>query len=295
MELNEYPMIEYRTLDSVPLEAVRECFLRAFADYFVKFSPSLEDFRGMNNMRGVDYSASMGVFEDGALTGFTLNGLGDWRGRPTAYDAGTAVIKGSRGQGYSTEIFKRLIPLLKSRGIESYLLEVIDGNDGALRLYKSLGFEVTRRFACTSLAAGAFKPGRAADVEICDVPLGGWGELRAAMEDDDGFLPSWQNSWDSLNRMPGRFTVKSAWSGRELAGYGVVAPASGSVPQLWVKSSLRGRGIGTALLAAMAAASRKDGALSWLNIEESRSDVLKFLEARGFTRTLSQYEMQRPL
>ncbi len=288
-------MIEYRTLDSVPLEAVRECFLRAFADYFVKFSPSLEDFRGMNDMRGVDYSASMGVFEDGALAGFTLNGLGDWRGRRTAYDAGTAVIKSSRGQGYSTEIFNRLIPLLKSRGIEDYLLEVIDGNDGALRLYRSLGFEVTRRFACMKLDAGAFKPGRAADVEISGVPPAGWAELRAAMEDDDGFLPSWQNSWDSLNRMPGRFAVKAAWSGGELAGYGVVSPSSGSVPQLWVKSSSRGRGIGSALLADMAGTSNKAGALSWLNIEESRSDVLDFLEARGFTRTLSQYEMQRPL
>ena len=288
-------MIEYRTLDTAPLAAVHECFLKAFADYFVKFSPGLEEFRGMNAMRGVDYAASMGVFEDGALAGFTLNGVGTWRGARTAYDAGTAVVRGSRGRGYSTEIFGRLVPLLKGRGLERYLLEVIDGNDGALRLYKSLGFEPTRRFASMKLAAGAFRTGRAAAAAVSDVTPAGWPELRAAMEADEGFLPSWQNSWDSIGRLPGNFSVKAVFLGGEPAGLGVVAPSSGGVAQLWVKRALRGRGLGTALLAALAGASRKDGALSWVNIEETRSDVLAFLEARGFARGLSQYEMERRL
>lgn len=277
------------------MEAVHKCFLEAFADYFVKVRPGLEEFRRMNIMRGVDYSASMGLFKDGALAGFTLNGVGNWRGRPTAYDAGTAVVKELRGRGHSKEIFRRLLPVLKNRGIKTYLLEVIDENAGAVRLYKSMGFEVKRRFACMKLKADAFKAGRTSAAEIQDAPRDTWSSLRAAMEGGDAFLPSWQNSWDSICRLPDNFTVKAAWHGGEPVGYGVVAPASGSLPQLWVKSSHRGRGIGTALAAALSQASRSGGALSWVNIEETRAETIAFLTARGFERGLSQYEMELPL
>ncbi|MDA8325140.1 MAG: GNAT family N-acetyltransferase, partial [Nitrospiraceae bacterium] len=273
-------MTEYITLDKLPLETVRRCFLEAFGDYFVKIAPGLEDFRRMNALRGVDYSVSMGVLEDGVLAGFTLSGVGNWRGLPTAYDAGTAVLKSSRGRGYSTGMFHRLKPLLKGRGIGLCLLEVIDGNQAAKTLYEKLGFRVTRRFVCQALKAGALRAGRPAGVEITDVPLSAWPALRAAMEGDEGFLPSWQNSWDSLRRLPDGFVVKAAWFGGEPAGYGVVAPAAGSMPQLWVRSGLRGRGIGSALIAGLAGASRKGGALSWVNIDETRADVLKFLKTQ---------------
>lgn len=279
----------------MPLEAVHKCFLEAFADYFVKVRPGLEEFRCMNVMRGVDYSASMGLFEDGALAGFTLNGVGNWRGRLTAYDAGTAVVKELRGRGHSKEIFRRLLPVLKGRGIKTYLLEVIDENAGAVRLYQGMGFEVKRRFACMKLKAGAFKPGRTSAAEIKDAPRDTWSALRAAMEGGDAFPPSWQNSWDSICRLPENFIVKAAWDGGEPIGYGVVAPVSGGLPQLWVKSSRRGRGIGTALASALSQASRQGGALSWVNIEETRVETLNFLTARGFERGLSQYEMELPL
>lgn len=286
-------MSEYRTLGSVPLEVIHKCFLEAFSDYFVKLLPDLAAFRDMNTVRGVDYSASMGLFEAGALAGFTLNGLGNWRGRPTAYDAGTAVVKELRGRGHAGEIFRRLVPVLEGRGLKNYLLEVIDENEGAVKLYKNMGFEVKRRFACMKLAPGAFKPGAASAVEIKDVPPAAWPELRSAMEADDAFMPSWQNSWDSLCRLPGNFAVKAVWDGGRPAGYGVVAPAGGSLPQLWVHSSMRRRGLGTALLAELARSS--SGALSWVNIEETRADIIDFLSARGFERGLSQYEMERPL
>jgi len=287
-------MTEYRTLDTVPFEVLYECFLEAFGDYLVKINLTAEDFRSVNIMRGVDYSASLGVFEDGKLFGFTLNGLGRWGGLFTAYDAGTAVLKKARGRGYSTSVFGKLVPLLKARGVENYLLEVIDGNDGAFRLYKKLGFDVKRRFVCMKLAAGEIKSGRAAAVEIKDIPVSGWEKLFNAAEDDGALSPSWQNSRDSIMRACGRFTVKAVFENGRPVAYGAVAPASGNMPQLWVKSSERGRGIGSAIFSSVASAAGEK-ALSCVNIDESGEEALRFLAARGFSETVRQYEMERRL
>lgn len=288
-------MTEYRTLDKTSFETIHKSFAEAFSDYFVRFALSPGEFRGMNLLRGVDYSASLGAFEDGELIGFTLNGIGPWGGRPTAYDAGTAVFKEFRGRGISTEMFRRLAPLLKGLGIERYLLEVITANEGAFRLYSGLGFKVARRFSCVKLKPGALRAAGGTGARITDIPPSDWPALRQEMEKDASFLPSWQNSWDSILRLPGNFVVKGVWRGGEPAGYGVVAPATGAIPQLWVKSARRRAGLGSALLRALASAARTEGALSWVNIDDSAADTLKFMESSGFERGLSQYEMEKDI
>ena len=285
-------MTEYSPLDKTSFEMIYNSFVTAFSDYFVAMTFSPDSFRGMNVMRGVDSSASLGAFEDGGLIGFTLNGVGQWNGRLTAYDAGTAVFKDFRGRGISKEMFRRLLPLLKGRGIERYLLEVITANEGAFKLYRGLGFNVTRRFVCMKYKPGALRASVGTDARIMDVPARDWPSLRADMEKDSAFLPSWQNSWDSVLRLPGNFTVKAVYCGDQLAGYGIVARASGSIPQLWVKSVYRRAGFGSVLLRALSASAQTGGALSWVNVDEKAAGTIGFLEASGFERGLSQYEME---
>jgi ribosomal protein S18 acetylase RimI-like enzyme len=288
-------MTEYRTLDKASFETIHKSFVEAFSDYIVRVALTPEQLRGMNVLRGVDYSASLGAFEAGELIGFTLNGIGLWNGRLTAYDAGTAVLKEFRGRGISTEMFSRLRPLLKGLGVERYLLEVITSNEGACRLYRKLGFKVNRRLDCLKLKPGALRAAGSADALVKDIPPADWPALRPEMEKDASFRPSWQNSWDSILRLPENFEVKGVWRGGELAGCGVVATASGSIPQLWVKKERRRSGLGSALLCALAQAARTKGGLGWLNIDEQAADTLKFLEACGFERGLSQYEMEMEL
>ena len=81
------------------------------------------------------------------MVGYTLNGFGLWNGKQTAYDAGTGVIPGFRNQGIGKNMFEFLLPKLREIGIEQMLLEVIEKNENALKLYQNLGFENSRKLA----------------------------------------------------------------------------------------------------------------------------------------------------
>ena len=65
-----------------------------------------------------------------------MNALGEWQGKPTAYDAGTGVIPAYRRQGIAEELFTFMVPHLKEASVEQYLLEVLTGNERAVALYQ---------------------------------------------------------------------------------------------------------------------------------------------------------------
>jgi ribosomal protein S18 acetylase RimI-like enzyme len=56
-----------------------------------------------------------------------------------------AVLPSSRGLGIGTRLIKKVIETAKKRGLTEVVLEVVDTNPEAKRLYKNLGFLVKRR------------------------------------------------------------------------------------------------------------------------------------------------------
>lgn len=89
-----------------------------------------------------------------------------------------------------------------------------------------------------------------------------------------GDTPAWQG-----------YVVAVAASGEILgaAGGGVSDPASGQVYVLYLDPSLRGRGIGTALLDYLTAQHRAEGATEqWASVTEGNELGLLFYVARGF-------------
>ncbi len=283
--------MELRSLDGESGEKLYETFMAAFADYSVPMTMSRADFDESNARRGLDPSISLGAYEGDRLVGFIMNGRGRWAGRPAAYDLGTGVLPEARGAGLSGTLARRLVEFLPSRGLELYVLEVIRDNLPAFKTYEKAGFAVTRLLECPDgRFADSGRPAPAG-LELVELP-GGAAFPRSEVAAFRDWEPTWQNSDDSIARTTGRLVILGARLEGRLAACLVASP-KGTIWQLAVDRSLRGRGIGSALLRELA---RRAGAdLRYINVQADDAETLRFLAARGIGAGVGQYEMTRVL
>ena len=284
--------LSYGTLAGVPDEALLACFLEAFSGYAVPVRLTPEDFRANNALRGYAPELSAGAFEGGRPVGFVLNGRGAWRGLPAGYDLGTGVIPPRRGGGLAGRLAEASLALLRGAGLKLYLLEVLKDNAPALALYKKKGFEVTREFHCYRAGRAGLRPAAAPpgfelrELSPADLPAA------AALR---GWEPSWQNSDAALRRWPGGLTLLGAFRDGGLAGYGVIKPG-GDIPQLAVRPDFRRRGLGAALVAALAASLPQERRhVTFINVDGADAASRAALPALGFAPFAEQYEMLLPL
>ncbi len=284
--------IEYRTLDTSTLEETHATFREAFSDYVVQMDMPLWKFEMMARRRGYDPGISMGAFSGDRLVGFILNGIRQWDGRPTAYDTGTGVVPEFRKRGITTNIFRSLVDLLRHEGVEAYLLEVIKENDPARELYLKQGFRIVREFSCYLGKVEDLRAGAGPGIVLDHTPIGDleWDEL-ATMWD---FTPSWQNSIESVMAVAETFEVVTARVDDELAGYGMVEPRSGDVPQIAVAPGHRGKGVGRAIMGDLAGLAESER-LVILNVEEGSGPTGDFASALGMELFTDQYEMMLDL
>jgi len=248
---------------------IHAAFLDAFSDYVIRIAPSPGQLEEMLTRRGYDPAASVGVFEDGRLVAFTLNGVdGQW-----GYDSGTGVVPSHRRRGLARRVMEESFALLRERGCTNYVLEVIESNAPAVALYRDLGFVETRGLQCWSFTSDA-----PAATAVPGAVEEGWRDVQ----------PSWQNSTASLRRALDRYVVLG-----DADGYAVVFPSTGELPQLAVRPDRRGHGIGTRLLHQAHAVAGKP--LRILNVDDRNAGIARFLERAGAVKTLRQLEMVRTL
>ncbi len=296
--------MEIRSLAHTSFEALAEAFGAAFATYEVQISP--DELRTMLRRRGFDPGLSFAAFdESGRIAGFTLNGIGTFSSVPTAYDTGTGTLPGYRGRGLATQIFEASLPHLRAAGIEQYLLEALQHNTAAVSVYRKLGFEVSREFNYFRSA------GRNADCGFCHAERRDWIRqvellsLRETAPEFWDFTPSWQNSFEAIERAPEDFITLGAFddypdasgiqSGDRLVGYVIFEPAAGEITQIAVAKSHRQRGIGSALLSEVWRMNRAPG-IKCINTEVGRDGAIGgFLQARNIPLAGKQFEMIKRL
>jgi len=280
--------MRYRFLKPDDLPAVHATFAKAFADYFVEFTLSADQFQNHLSDNGVRLELSVGAFDGAEMVGLLLNGVDSWQGQLAAYDAGTGVIPSHRGRGIAGQMLRYAIPTLRAKGVGQCLLEVIRENEAAIRAYRKLGFTETRALECVSLPANRVLPQAAhSSLRIRPIAQPDWTYLQTFWD----WQPAWQNSVASIGRMRRQKMVLGAFDGHACLGYGVILPESGRISQLAVAKSQRGQGIATQLLHAFREQAGPGSSLSMINIEGTASDTLAFFAARGFERTISQFEM----
>lgn len=281
--------MEIKSLAHTGPDELFNAFSQAFADYELQLDK--KEHQAMLKRRGFDPKFSFAAFDQGRITSFTCNGIGNFNGILTAYDSGTGTLKEYRGQGLATQVFEYSLPHLKQAGVEEYLLEVLQHNTGAVSVYRKIGFEVTREFYYFKVDTARIC-NEANRVEhsfaIRPIDINEYGAMIPNFWD---FNPSWQNSIESIHRSPESFISLGVFEENKLVGYGVFEPASGDVTQIAVDKQYRRRGIGSLLFRKMVEANRFDS-IKIVNTDIACDSITAFFGSKKIEPTGKQFEMK---
>lgn len=276
--------MEFKTLNNIDIEELLAVFNLSFSDYIIPFHLTKEMLTSKITAEKLDLSISVGAFEDGKLVSFILQSEKLENGQKIIYNGGTGVIPDSRGKGLVRKMYDFIIPALKERKANVLLLEVIEGNAGAIRAYENLGFTVVRKLLCFK---GNINPGMENSmITIKDINNFQWENLRSFWDIE----PSWQGSVYVLSPMQDTYKTLGAYSGENLVGYIVYNPAARRVLQIAVHKNYRKQGIGSGLFTAIA-----DGQpIAVNNVDDTSKETDRFLDKKiGLQNWLSQFEMKR--
>lgn len=276
--------MEFKTLANVEIDELLAVFNLSFSDYIVPFHLTKEVLAAKINAEKLDRNISVGAFAEGKLVSFILQSEKQEKGKKIIYNGGTGVVPESRGKGLVRKMYDFIIPVLKERGADVLLLEVIQGNTAAIRAYENLGFTIMRKLLCFK---GNINSGlENSMITIKEMKDLQWENLRTFWDIE----PSWQGSVYVLNPMPEMYKTLGAYSDEKLVGYIIYNPGARKVLQIAVHTDYRQQGIGSALFAAIAYGQP----VAINNVDDTSKETDAFLDKKiGLQNWLSQFEMIR--
>ncbi len=192
--------LEFPSVVDHGLVPVADVMARAFADYFVKIVATRAVLLQMARGDSVDLSLSRVAMVDGVAVGAALIARRGWTSRL----AGMALVPEGRRRGVGRALVQQLLDDARGRGDRAMVLEVIEQNTAAVKLYEACGFARVRRLVgyagsatLDSAAAGGLR-----EVDVRDVGA-------AVMQHGRADLP-WQISGETI-----------AQAGPPVVGYGL--------------------------------------------------------------------------
>lgn len=269
-----------RTLTENDLKGLYETFKSAFSESVVKLQPTEAEFEHrIFNKLHVDKDISAGMFDGESMVGFIMHASNIYQGIPTAYNGGTGVLPGFRNQRVAEQLYAYLIPKIQVKFLARILLEVVENNENAIKLYEKIGFTFKRRFLCYKQLNQINHTSELEVVEgtISDVDFN-------FMDFDSSFL----DSEEHLNL--GREKVLLARKHDLVIGYLIFQPHLGRISQMAVSRLYRQEGAGLALIAA--AQQHTTRPLTIMNIPEDEVGFDSFLKKCGFENQINQFEME---
>ncbi|MFA6201070.1 MAG: GNAT family N-acetyltransferase [Bacteroidales bacterium] len=280
-----------KSLKDISFDELFISFNEAFGSYEVQVNK--EELRVMLKRRGFVKELSFGVFEDERLISFTLNGIGQFNGLKTAYDTGTGTIEEFRGKGIASTIFNYSLPFLKEAGVKQYLLEVLQHNTNAVSVYRKLGFETIREFNYFKQANELIKLNSKDLLEGFCFKEMDLGDKNLLMKFWD-FTPSWQNSFEAIERSFDDFKIIGVYKDDVLIGYSIFEPNSGDLTQIAISKEYRRQGLGSALLCETLKYNTFNSVKA-VNTEINCESVTAFLESNNIPLCGKQFEMIKKL
>jgi len=279
--------MEIKSLEKTNFETIAKASIQAFADYEIQLNA--EELGIMWKRRGFNPDLSFAAFEGENIVAYTLNGIGYFNGIKMAYDTGTGTLKEYRRQGLATKIFEYSIPHLKAANINHYLLEVLQYNTKAVSVYRKIGFEITREFNYFIWKNEELKN----EIKKIEIPCSIEKieiEKHPFVSDFWDFYPSWQNSFESIQRTREDFIALGAFAEGKLTGYCVFEPVSGDITQIAVDKPYRRKGIASLLLHE-AGKLNKNAKMKLVNADISCSSIVEFLKVKNIEISGKQFEM----
>ncbi|MCP4654559.1 MAG: GNAT family N-acetyltransferase [bacterium] len=167
-----------------------ELLNRSFVDYPVRVLSDGALLAEKIRIDGIDLKVSRVVVAESAPVGLVLLARRGW----TTRVATMGLVPPVRGRGVGRWLMKRLLAQARRRGDRRLVLEVIERDTAAFRLYDGFGFRVDRRLVGYSLNGGAAACGLVESIERIDIRRVGEMLTTHASQAD---LP-WQVSGDTI-------------------------------------------------------------------------------------------------
>jgi len=124
-----------------PLPDLVKLLNQGFEGYFVPIRIEMTDFLTMLRKDGTDLTASQVLIVDDVPSGIALIARRGWTSRLAAM----GIAKERRGLGAGSWFMELLMEQARHRGEREMVLEVIEQNEVAVKLYQKAGFHIVRR------------------------------------------------------------------------------------------------------------------------------------------------------
>jgi GNAT superfamily N-acetyltransferase len=135
MSLDVKPASDY------PLPDLTQLLNLSFENYLVPITFNLSQFLTMIRKDSMDLSSSRVLLADEQPAGIALIARRGWTSRLAAM----GIVQGRRGRGTGSWFMSKLIQEARERNDHAMVLEVIEQNEYAVRLYQKCGFQSVRR------------------------------------------------------------------------------------------------------------------------------------------------------
>lgn len=274
-----------KTLADIDIPQMAEAINQSFADYIVPFQLNAEQLQYKIIQEDVDLDLSVGVFDDDTLVGIMLHALRKNDGHLVAYNAATGIIPTYRGKGLVGKMYDSPVPKLQALQVQKMVLEVIEGNEPAIKAYEKMGYTISRKLVCFSGTAKIAETQK--EISIKEATAFQWDKWLSFWD----IQPSWQNAVQSVENSKAMAKVLEAYLDDELAGYLIYNTNSRKVIQFAVSPSHRQKGIATALFSHLQQV--LDNEMYVYNIDASSQACIHFLKKLGLKEKVNQFEMER--
>lgn len=274
-----------KTLADIDIPQMAEAINQSFADYIVPFKLNAEQLQYKIIQEDVDPDLSIGVFDDDTLVGLMLHALRKNDGHLVTYNAATGIIPTYRGKGLVGKMYDSLLPKLQALQVQKMVLEVIEGNEPAIKAYEKMGYTISRKLVCFSGTATVAETQK--EISIKETTAFQWDKWLSFWD----IQPSWQNAVSSVENSKAMAKVLEAYLDNELAGYLIYNTNSRKVNQFAVSPSHRQKGIATALFSHLQQV--LDNEMYVYNIDASSQACIHFLKKLGLKEKVNQFEMER--
>lgn len=204
MILGSFMPLEFISVSDFGLRQTAELMTHGFADYLVKVSATEAVLCSMARADSVDFAYSLVVRLDSEPVGAALIARRGWTSRL----AGMAVVPTARGKGVGRALVERLIGESRARGDRQLVLEVIEQNTTAVRLYETTGFKRVRRLIGF---AGQASSGLSLVPELAEMDLRA---VAAAMIREGAVNWPWQLSGETIAQLTppsAGYALDGAW------------------------------------------------------------------------------------
>lgn len=269
-----------------PLPDLVKLLNRGFEEYPVPIRFNADMFENMLRKDGIDLADSRVLIADDQPCGIAL--IACRKAIRTSRLAAMGIAREARGKGAGSWFMKGLIQEACERGDRQMVLEVIEHNEPAVRLYRKHGFESVRRLVGYAHQSRDTETAKNQTYDLREVDLREAGTLISRYGLPD--LP-WQLSGESITLMN---PAPRAY--RHGQAYVVISNPEAEHVVLWsllVKPEARGRGLGTQMLKLVIA---QHGERKWHVPALCPEEFGRVFEKASFQKEkLSQWQMKLSL